>query len=400
MRNSRKLFFVAVLAANAAFAACGDDDNLVRTRPDGGVDAAADAALEGSVLACGVPIPSVYLSPNFAINAKEELDLKSNVLAIGDKMKSAEGATPAAVTAGDLNTLFNAGTPSLRQVATAYTQSTVDAYITQFADAATKTWMPSDADADAGGVDGGSDGGIASGGKYAGASIFSATGLNFREATQKLLLNGALYNYALVLASGAITEGTIDRFVALYGATPSFANRSDVEAGALQDQLIAGFASQRDNKLPQSPGPYTKIAHALRAAKAAASGGDKCRGDLASAMNIYFLEWEKTSYLTVIYDLNQAATKATASPQLGEPALRAFGAAIGAVESFRGIPQDRRKITDTQIDTLMTHIGGATPYQLVTKSNERAVAFNGAFNDIGAVYSLTPTQIEDAKKAY
>ncbi len=401
MRNFRKLSFVAVLSAAAAFAACGDDDNLVRTRSDGGVDASLDAPSDGgtNTLACGVPIPATYESPSFSANAAAELTLKQAVLTINAKMRSAEGPTPAVVTTADLQALFTAGAPSLRSIATAFAQTTIDTYLTQFGDAATKTWTPADADA---------DGGAASGGKYDNASIFSATGIDLREATDKTLINGALYNYALVLASGPITEGTIDRLLAVYGASTKLDGRTDAGADAATvpegvDLLVAAYASQRDNPASATPGPYRKIRSALLVAKAAASNTEKCRADLDAALKIYFLEWEKASYLSVIYFLNEALTNALVTPTTaarGEAALSAYGAAVGFAQSFKGIPQDRRKITDAQIDALLTRIGASTAYQLLTRTGERTVAFNTAFQEIGAIYGLSQIEIEDAKKAY
>ena len=397
IRSFTKLFVVTSLAMSAAVAACGDDDNyVVRTR-DGGTDAAADSGEGGlNALACGVPIPASYDSPNFAANVKEELDLKENVLAIGDKMKTAEGPTPLTVTTADLQALFTAGAPSLRSVATAFAQVTVDTYLTQFGDAAAKTWKPQDVEAD-GGADGGTDGGVPVGGKYDNASIVNAVGVDLREATEKILINGSLYNYALALAGGAITEATVDRLLALYGATPAFLGATD--GGTAANELIAEYASKRDSKMG-APGAYRKIRAALLVMKAAAANGDKCRADFDGALKIFFLEWEKASFATVIYYLNQAATSATVIPAQGQLALHAYGEALGFAQSFKGVPQDRRKITDVQIDAILQRIGATTPYQLVTRTGERVVAFNTAFQEIGAIYGMTQTDIEDAKKAY
>jgi len=248
MRKLRNLLFFAAVALGAAVpVACADDgDNVVRTRPDGG-DASADAASDGpapNTLTCGVMIPATYESPNFALNAKEELDLKGRVVALLDKMRSAEGPTPMAVTTADLNAIFTAGTPSLRSIATAYAQATIDTYLAQFGDAATKTWNPTDVEADGGAGDGGADDGgvvVPTGGKYENASIVNPIGINLREATEKVLLDGSLYNYALQLASGVITEATVDRLVAIFGATPKFASSAD-DAGADTDTLIAQYA--------------------------------------------------------------------------------------------------------------------------------------------------------------
>ena len=403
IRSFTKLFVVASLAMSAAVAACGDDDNFVVRTRDGGSDATTDAGEGGlpNTLACGLPIPTTYDSPNFAVNAKEELDLKANVDLLETTMKSAEGAGTAVVTAAQLKAIFMAGTPSLYSIATAAAQAKIDIYLTQFGDAVGKTWSPADAEAD-GGVDGGADGGgPTTGGKYENLNIFSATGVDLREGTLKLLLGGALYNHALALAGGPITEATIDRLVAIFGATTKFAHRTDADAGPDEkDELVAEYAARRDNPASTTPGSYRKIRGALLVAKAAAAGGEKCRTDLDAALAIYRLEWEKASLATVIYYLNAAANNALAAPVKGPAALHGFGEALGFIQCFKGIPQDRRKITDVQIDALFTLVGGEKPYQLITRTGERVVAFNTAFQQIGAIYGMTQTDIEDAKKAY
>jgi hypothetical protein len=396
MRNFKKLVVLASLGVGAAFMACAEDgSNVVRARTDGG-DAALDATSDGplpNTLACGVPIPATYDSPNFALNAKEELDLKVRVLALLDKMESAEGPTPATVTTADLTAIFTEGQPSLRSIATAFAQSTIDGYLTQFGDAAKKTWKPEDVEADAG-----AEAGVPVGGKYDNASIVNPVGVQLREATEKVLFDGALYNYALQLGSGVVTEATVDRLLALFGATPKLANAAQ-DAGPDTDVLIAEYAAKRDNKTG-APGPYRKMRTALLVMKAAAKAGAPCQADLDGALKIFFLEWEKTAYATVIFYLNQAGTNAIALPQKGEPALKGYSEALGFVESWKGIPQDRRVITDVQIDGLLTQIGADKPYRLVTQSGDVVGKFSTAFQQIGAIYGFTQTEIEDAKKAY
>jgi hypothetical protein len=389
---------VAALAGGLLTPACGEEgDNLVRQRPDGSVEASSEAAADAGpgTLSCGVSVPSTYESPNFAVNAKTQLDLKQHFIDLEDLMTSAEGTGTSVVTETDLKAIFAAGTPSLRSIATAAAQARVDDYLAQFgtlAVAGGKAWTPADADV---------DGGAASGGKYESANIFSATGVDLREGTAKTLLGGALYNHALALATGPLTEATVDGLLALFGATTKLANRTDADAGADEkDELVAEYAALRDSKTGTPLGPYRKIKGALLVAKAAAAGGEKCRPDLDAALKTYFLEWEKASYLTAIYYLNSAATNASATPIKGAQALHAFGEAAGFVESFKGIPQDRRKITDAQIDKIALLIGTTTPYKLVTQTAERLVAFNTAFQEIGAIYGMTQTEIEDAKKRY
>lgn len=396
MRPFRLGSVLAVAAAVGCFFACGDDDNIVRTRPN----AVADSGLEtgapeggANVLACGVPIPATYESPAFAVNAKASLDMKAALLALDEKMKSTEGSTTAVVTQQDLQALFTSGTPSVRSASTAITQVAIDGYLAAYADAVGKTWSPADI-ADAGG-----DAGTA-GGKYDGTYHVSNVGLDLRTAISKTLLGGAFYNYALILSSGLVTEATVDNILALYGASTKLLNRADPDAGADADMLAAEYAARRDTKDPTRPGPYQSIKRALLSAKAAAAAGEKCKPDLDAALKVFFGQWERAMYISVIFALNTASTNATAVPPKGPDAVRAFGEAIGLIGSLRGIPQDRRKITDAQIDALLARVGASAPHLVVTDTSSRVVAFNGAFNDIGAIYGLTPLDIEEAKKSY
>lgn len=400
MRNFRLLSLAAALsgvfAGVATLGACTDGEEIVRTRSDGGVEASFDGPVEGggNTLACGLPIPASYDSPMFASNAAAELTFEKSVHDIDAAMKAAEvgdGGAPA-----NLQALFTAGSPSLRSIATAFAQSTIDTYLTQFNDSVTRSWTPADAEA---------DGGAAAGGKYDGASVFSATGTDLRAATEKVLINGSLYNYALVLAGGPMSQGTIDRLLAVYGASTKLAAKTDRDGGtgADIDQLAAAYASQRDNPTSATFGPYRKIRGALLVARAASSDTEHCRADLDAALKIYFLEWEKATYLSVIYYLYEAQTNALVTPVTtakSAAALHAFGSAIGFAQSFKGIPQDRRKITDAQIDALLTRIGTASAYQLITRTGDRVVAFSTATQEIGAIYGLSQIEIEDAKKAY
>jgi hypothetical protein len=393
MRHAPKISLLFVLGVLAAFAACGDDGAVVREGADGGSAAAADA--QAATLSCGVVVPASYESAGFAVNAREELDLKRRFGELEDRMKAAEGAGTAVVTAAELRATLAAGTPSLRSVATPAAQARVDEYLTQFGDLAVAggtTWTPADALA---------EGGAPRGGKYEGANLFSATGVDLREGVAKVLLGGALYNHALSLTTGPLTEATIDRLLAVFGATIRLANRTDPDAGPDErDELIAEYAARRDRKTGAPLGPYRKIKAALLGARAAAAAGERCRADLDAALAVYFLEWERASYLTAIFYLNAAATNASATPPKGAAALHGFGEAAGLIEGFRGLPQDRRKVTDAQIDKLLETIGGATPYRLITNTPERLAAFNDAFLQIGAIYGLSPSEIEEAKRSY
>lgn len=377
------------LAVACGEAACGNDElGTVRTRPDAG-DAATEGGGGPELLACGAPVPSSYESANLEANAKEEIDLKAHFLELDAKMMAAEGASTSVVTATELRGIFQAGTPSLKDVSTPAAQAVVDSYFTAFGEANQKTWTPDMP---------GSEAGAPTGGKYEGGSYVSAVGLDLHQATNATLLGGALFDHALVVASGPKTEATIDKLLVVFGASPKLVDGAD--AGSDSDALLAAYASMRDDKSSDKPGPYRLVARALLHAKAAAAAGDKCADDLAAALTVYFAEWEKVTYASAIYALNAAAASALAQPPKGPAALHAFGEAIGFVQSFKGLPQDRRKITDLQIDDVLAKIGAAAPYELLTKPDERAPKLVDGINAIAVVYGFTPDEVEAFKKAY
>lgn len=392
MRSFRRFAVVSALfvgGAGLVATACGEDEATVRPRLDAGAPANDAGQSDSGSLSCGVVIPTKYESAAFTTNAAVEIALAKHFEDIEDKIRETEGASTTQVSAADLKALFGEGAPSLRAVSTPSAQTIIDGYFDELGAAMGKTWTPADAE---------QDGGAASGGKY-GTFHFSKTGVDLRETTEKTLLGGALYNHVLGLVAAPITEATVDRLLAAFGASTAFANRTDADAGAEKDELIAEYASRRDDKSSASPGSYRKIKTALLTMKAAVPAGERCKADLDAAVATFLLEWERVTYATAVYYLNAAAL-AAADPQKGPQALHAYGEALGFVQSFKGLPADKRKITDAQIEALLTKIGATTPYKLVTNPGDRALGLNGAINDIALYEGFTPAEVEAFRKNF
>ena len=386
MKKLPLLALATCLAGVFVGVACGEDTATVRPRLDGG---GGDGALDGGsgMLACGVPVPTTYESAAFAQNAAVEIALTQSFMELGAKMRSAEGAGTDTVSVNDLNAIYSAGAPSLRAVSTTGAQSSADAYFAAFA-AATgdKTWDPADA---------AGDGGAASGGKLDGKFIVDAVGLDLRAATEKTLLGGALYNHVVGVVASPMSEATVDKLVAAFGASPTFANRSDVtvdaDAGVDVDRLLASHASRLDGTSAEIPGPYRRMKTALLRMKAAAKGGESCRADLDESITTFLVEWERTTYGAAIFFLSAAASSA-ADPTAQASTLHAYGEALGFIQSFKGV--SRRKITDAQIDALLVKIGAADPYRLLTSAGDRSLKLNEAINDIALYQGFTPAEVQ------
>lgn len=370
-----------------ALGACADEDVRVAERPDGSSEASAG---DSGLLPCGASVPAVYVSPQFAANAQVELNLRAYAFEIDRKMQATENASTAILTTAELATSYTAGTPSLRGVTATPLQAVVDGYLVDYGNAVGRTWTPESAAGDAGPT---------TGGKYDGAFHVSPAGLDLREATQTTLLAGALFNDAAMLAAGPVTDAVVDRLVAAYGATPTFANRTDEAAGDARDGLSAALASQRDDK-SQPTGPYRRIQAALFAAKATAAYGEACRGDLDAALTTFFHEWERALYASAIYFLNATADALRATPVKGAGALRSYGLAVGLIQGFRETPQERRLVTDAQIDALLAQIGVEAPYGILTDTANRLPGFVGAIQQIANVYGFSQADVESFKRVF
>lgn len=390
---SIRLFAVtSLLGAFVVVAACGDDEATVRTRLDGGA-ATSDSATEGGpgTLACGVDVPTTYVSADFTRNAAVELAFGTVYDRLDAKMASVEEADAGVVTAAELKAIYNDGQPSLRSVSTTATQNVVDGYLDAFEAAFGKTWSPATANAE--------DGGAASGGKL-GDWYFSSVGLDLRAVATKTLLGGAFYNDVLGVVGRSVTEASVDALLAGVGATIELARRTDEDAGAAADRRVAAYAAKRDD--PAAPtGPYRELRRALLTMKAAAAGGNACRAELDTAVSAFLTAWERTTYATAIFYLNVASIGAnSADPSKDANALHALGEAIGLVQSFKGIPAERRKITDAQIDDVLVNVGAAEPFKLVIDRGERVASIARAINNVASFEAFSPAEVESFKKTF
>lgn len=380
---------LAVGAGAVVVAACDEESVVVRARPDGG-GASVDAGANG-VLPCGAVIPATYESPAFATNAAAELDLRARAFEIDRKMQATEGSSTAILTTTELVTAFTAGTPSLREVATPPAQATLDAYLDDYGNAVGRTWTPSLAAA---------DGGAPAGGKYENTFHVSKEGVDLRLAASRTLLGGAFFHHAVTLAAEPVTEATLDRFVASFGASTSFADRTDDDAGVERDALSAALAADLDDPAATSTGFYRTIRSSLLIAKAAASHGEACRSELDGALATFFDAWERTLAAYSIHDLSVASTFALATPPKGPAALRSFGSALGLVQGLRGTSTARRRITDEQIDDWLATVGATTPFEVVTDGAARATAFTSAIQKIAGIYGFSQSEVESFKRSF
>lgn len=392
MKTSRVLGLASLLSGLVIAAACGDEEATVRPRLDGGTLADAQAT-DGST--CGLVLPGTYDSPTFETTAFRELDLRNRLDQLLAPMANVEGqidggVAPTPITKAQLDTLYAAGDPSVRSASTAYYQGRVGAFIDAYAAAITDGAYAMEV------PDGGDKGGVF------GGYIVDGTGVDLRQAIEKGTYTAAFYNQAVSLAATTpLTVATIDRLLAVYGAHPSFPNNPNAPQN--RDVNVAAFAARRDSKDASNPGPYQRIRGALIAARAAVAAGEGCAAERDAALGIFFREWERASFATVVHDLGDIIARLSSGSPDYPAALHAFGEAVGFVAGWKTAPGPRRIVTDAQLDSLLQRIFAADgapieAYKLRTSSVEAATRLQQAIGDIKGIYGFTDAEIEAFKK--
>lgn len=335
------------------------------------------------------PLPGSYDSPSYDTNTVVERDVRTRFKAFLQPMRDAEANLAIKPTAAELTALYEAGSPSLRSLSSSYYQTKVDALIAAFAAAAGNTWTPTAPPS-------------GPGGKY-GANIFSADGTDLRQAIEKGLFAAAFYRHALTLLDAPITESTIDRSIASFGAHASFPG--DTAAAQNPDEFSAAYAKRRDKRDPQNPGVYLRFKNAAIQARAAIAAGDGCIAERDQALQAMRGEWERALAATTIYYFNDTIKKLSATaPTAADLAagLHGYGEGVGFIHGFRTLPAQQRIITDAQIDDFLSLVGApssgsVTSYRLVTDPASELPKLSLGIQRLATIYGFSAQQVEDFK---
>lgn len=337
-------------------------------------------------------LPSSYQSDAYDQNTSVERELRTRFKALLQPLKDAEASLSVKPSQTELLALWNAGNPSLRSITSSYYAPKVEALFGAFEKAAGNSWTPTASP-------------TGSGGKF-GSYLFTAQGVDLRQGIEKGMFAAALYHHALSLMAQPITQATLDRLIAIFGAHASFP--ADTAAMQNPDEFVAAYAKRRDKRDPISPGPYLKIKQAMIRAQAAIQQGSSCAGEVSASLQVFRAEWERATFQTVIYYLNDASKKlSAAAPTAADQsaALHALGEAVGFVHGWRQLPVDRRIITDAQIDELLRLLlsdpsAESSAYRFVTHSVDELPKLTLTIQKIAAIYGLSAAQVEDSKINY
>lgn len=351
-----------------------------------------------SFFACGPAAQPVvctadsYPAEGFTTNAADALALRTALKNLNDPMKAAETSIANRATAAQLETLWTAGTPSLKSIAAPAHQSLVSEIFTKFELASGSAWTPVDPPAGPGGI-------------Y-GSWIFTSGGVDLRQAMEKGLFGGGHYAEAARRMTATATPADVDVMLALFGANPSFP--MDDKAMIDPDVHTAVYAKRRTNVAAATPGPYLAIKSAFISARAAVTGGTTCAPEREAAFASIREQWERTLLGTVVYYLTSSATtlqKATLTDAEKASALHGIGECVGFLRGLRALPSAQRIITDAQLDQVLTTLNvatldGAQAQRFVTDSASSVDQLTQAITQIQAARQFSAEEINAFKTNY
>lgn len=287
----------------------------------------------------GLDIPTEYVSASFSTNVAAENTVINELADVTSAVNAAEAdaqsSTISAITYP--STLSSVTLPSYR--------SQIETWLVELVKAANSPTAFQNPGADSPAV--GEEGGLL------GTRLLDENGLELEQMVQKGSFGAALYNHALTVINGDLSNSSaIDKLVEIHGTEISF-DPSNTTAAATY--------SRRRSDLVAETGFFFDIKTNLITAKAAIEAGSEFNTERDQALSDYLLNWEKSNFATVIYycnatkvQLQDASTLADGADKdeaLGD-ALHAYAEGVAFAHGFKGISQ--KQITDAQIDNILS----------------------------------------------
>ncbi len=229
-----------------------------------------------------------------------------------------------------------------------------------------------------------------------GSRLLDENGLELKQTVQKGSFGAALYNHALTVINGDLSNSSaIDKLIEIHGA--------DIDFDPAKATAAATY-SRRRSDLVNETGFFYDIRTNLITAKAAIEAGSEFNDERDQALADYLQNWEKSNFATVIYYCNASKLQLQEASLLpdGEEknaalgnALHSYAEGVGFAHGFRGISE--KLITDSQIDDILELLlapAGETPesYRLL---NEVTLLANldQVIDNIQSIYGFTDTEV-------
>lgn len=340
-------------------------------------------------------VPSTYDGANFTTNSASAKAITDQLSALVSKAKEGTDSTKT-VNRTDLENLYTASVSgtSLSNLTSTYYKGRLEG---------AAGWFNDLAQASGSGYTPGSF--VDQGGVY-GGYLFDENGVEIQQLIEKGLFGALFYHYAAILLSNNPDLTTVDKVLTLYGAKPAFTNSgSSTVAIENRDERIAKYAASRSD-INDNNSLYIQLKNELIRLQAAIKAGSQYDADKNDAIQKIKLTWEKINAATIINYCHSATSKLSATNPTSTDkakALHSICEAIGFIHGYRSIPQEHKKITDAQIDEVLTSLNApynATPttYTFATDPLNQVPKLQQAINKLKEIYGFTSTEIENFKK--
>ncbi len=337
-------------------------------------------------------VPTSYDGTSFVASTTTESAVMAQLSALTTEM--VKGRQGQSVSRSTLEGLYNGGNPNLASISTDY-------YADRIKGAG--GWLDELAKASGGSV---YTPGIPQGqGGTLGGYLFDENGLELEQLVEKGLYGAALYNHATSLFSSQMSIADVDRALAVFGATPAFANSGSGNVAASQrDRFLANYGARRDKN--DGTGLYSQIKSAFLKLQAATKAGSNYQTEKEAALEDVQLLWEKINAATIINYCFSTISKLSAtnpSPSDVGSALHSYSEGVGFLHGWRTIPQDNKRITDAQIDAMLVlmnapHNGTPTSYKFAIDPANELPKLLQVIDQLKSIYGFSDQEIEDFKK--
>lgn len=333
-------------------------------------------------------IPATYESENYEDNTVTERAIRTQLSDLTSEMKKGDNVVNE-LDLDKLKDLFSAGTTSLKDITPNYYANLIEnTWFANMVASSGNTFDIEDAPATVGGV-------------FVNR-LLDGKGVETLQEIEKGLFAAAFYNYIVDLSKKPLNPAIVDKMVCMFGAHPNFPNTPTASNTPTPDIFIANYTARRD-RTANSTGLYREIRNQFIKLLAAVEAGDEYKEEQQEAISSLKLNIEKALMATVINYANSARVKIDKeSPSESDKAgaIHDLSEAVGFTHGFKAVPQGDRKITDAQIDQILTYLktpagGNSTMYLFGTNpstAKEELVTLRTYIKDI---YNFTDTEMND-----
>lgn len=333
-------------------------------------------------------VPANYDSANFRSDVATANSLRIQLNTLVNEAKRGRIVTNT-VLASTLEQLYTASSPSLRDATRVYYNgllSGTNGFFAELAAASGNSYSP--------GVP------VGNGGVY-GGYLFDENGLEMEQLIEKGLFGSLNYYQAHLLLQGTVSQAVLNQVLALYGAHPDFANTPTAANATNPDVFMANYAARRSD-VNDANSLYNQMKKAFITAQAAIKAGQSRLAERNAALADIRLLWEKINAATVInYCHSVISTMSQTAPTDAQKAaaLHAYGECVGFLHGWRQLPADSKRISDAQIDELLTLLlaaPGTTPesYKFITEPGTQLPKLQDVIGRLQTIYGFTNAEVE------